>query len=274
MAADGRRRFDGRVVVVTGGGSGLGEAMCSAFAREGGRVAVLDIKEPAARQVAESCDGEARGYACDVADPAAVRETFAALDGDLGPVEVLVNNAGIARRDQAAQDRMLAQIEGALSGGERQSLGTTSSLSDELWDRMIRVHLYGAFHCTREALKTMEQHGRGAIVNMSSVAALQGLPGAPDYSAAKGALIGFTKSVAREVIGSGIRVNAIAPGWIRTPMVTEEIDPRLLPLLLAQVPAGTMGEPEHIAALALHLCSDEAGYTTGQVVSPNGGLYT
>ncbi len=87
---------------------------------------MLDIKEPAARQVAESCDGEARGYACDVADPAAVRETFAALDGDLGPVEVLVNNAGIARRDQAAQDRMLAEIEGALSGGERQSLGTTS----------------------------------------------------------------------------------------------------------------------------------------------------
>jgi 3-oxoacyl-[acyl-carrier protein] reductase len=274
MAANGRKRFDGQVVVVTGGGSGLGDAMCRAFAREGGRVAVLDIKQKAAEKVAEECEGEARGYACDVADATAVRETFEAIDRDLGPPEVLINNAGIARRDQRAQERMIGELEAAIGGGERQSLGATSSLSDEDWDRMIRVHLYGAFHCTREALKAMEPRGKGAIVNMSSVAALQGLPGAPDYSAAKGALIGLTKSVAREVIGAGIRVNAIAPGWIRTPMVTEEIDPRLLPFLIAQVPAGTMGEPDHIAALALHLCSDEAGYTTGQVVSPNGGLYT
>ena len=137
---------------------------------------------------------------------------------------------------------------------------------------MIRVHLYGTFHCTREALKKMEPLRRGAILNISSVAALQGLPGAPDYSAAKGGIIGITRSVALEVAGAGIRVNAIAPGWIRTPMVQEEIDPRLLPLLLAQVPLGGMGEPEHIAALAMHLCSDEAAYTTGQVVSPNGGI--
>jgi 3-oxoacyl-[acyl-carrier protein] reductase len=274
MAANGRRRFEDRVVVVTGGGSGLGEAMCLAFASEGGRVAVVDIKQKAAEKVAEACDGEARGYACDVADAEAVRETFAAIERDLGPPELLINNAGIARRDQAAQERMLGELEAALSGGERHSLGATTRLSDEDWDRMIRVHLYGAFHCTREALKTMESRGKGAIVNMSSVAALQGLPGSPDYSAAKGALIGFTKSVAREVIGAGIRVNAIAPGWIRTPMVMEEIDPRLLPFLIAQVPSGEMGEPDHIAALALHLCSDEASYTTGQVVSPNGGLYT
>jgi 3-oxoacyl-[acyl-carrier protein] reductase len=274
MAADGRRRFQDRVVVVTGGGSGLGEAMCQGFSREGGRVAVLDINEAAAGRVAEACEGEAKGYACDVADVEAVRQAFAAIDSELGPVEVLINNAGIARRDQAAQDRMLGELEAAMTGGERQSLGATIRLSDEDWDRMIRIHLYGAFHCTREALRVMEPRGAGAIVNMSSVAALQGLPGAPDYSAAKGALIGFTKSVAREVIGAGIRVNAIAPGWIRTPMVTEEIDPRLLPILISQVPAGTMGEPEHIAALALHLCSDEASYTTGQVVSPNGGLYT
>jgi NAD(P)-dependent dehydrogenase (short-subunit alcohol dehydrogenase family) len=274
MSVDGRKRFAGSVVVVTGGGSGLGEAMCKAFAGEGARVAVLDINDQAGRKVAEACEGEARGYACDVADAAAVAATFAAVESDLGPVEVLINNAGIARRDQQAQERMLSELEAAMTGGERHSLGATARLADEDWDRMIRVHLYGAFHCTREALKMMEPRGRGAIVNMSSVAALQGLPGAPDYSAAKGALIGFTKSVAREVIGSGIRVNAIAPGWIRTPMVQEEVDPRLLPMLLAQVPAGTMGEPDQVAALALHLCCDEAGYTTGQVVSPNGGLYT
>jgi 3-oxoacyl-[acyl-carrier protein] reductase len=269
-----RRRFDGRVVVVTGGGSGLGEAMCRAFAREGGRVGVVDINEQAARKVADACQGDAKAYACDVADPVAVREMFAAVDSDLGPVEVLVNNAGIVRRDQAAQDQLLANIEAAMTGGERRSLSATTRESDEDWDRIIRVNLYGAFYCTREALNVMEPRGKGAIVNMSSLAAQLGLPIAPGYSAAKGALIGFTKAVAGDMIAAGIRVNAIAPGWIRTPMVMEEIDARLLPILLAQVPAGTIGEPEHVAALALHLCSDEASYTTGQVVSPNGGIYS
>jgi NAD(P)-dependent dehydrogenase (short-subunit alcohol dehydrogenase family) len=273
MNADGRRRFDGRVVVVTGGGSGLGEAMSHGFAREGGRVAVLDLREEGAAKVAGSAAGEARPYACDVADPAMVKEVFEQVAADLGDVEVLVNNAGIARRNQEVQDRMLQQVQASMTGGERGSLGATAELSDEDWDRMIRVHLYGTFHCTREALKTMEPRRRGAILNISSVAALQGLPGAPDYSAAKAGIIGITRSVAQEVAGAGIRVNAIAPGWIRTPMVQEEIDPRLLPLLLAQVPLGGMGEPEHVAALAMHLCSDEAAYTTGQVVSPNGGLH-
>ena len=273
MIADGRRRFEGRVVVVTGGASGLGEAMSIGFAREGGRVAVLDLREDGAAKVAEAAAGEARAYACDVADSAMVRDVFERIAADLGDVEVLVNNAGIARRNQEAQERMLAQVEAALTGGERESLGATAQLSDDDWDRMIRVHLYGTFHCTREALKTMESRRRGAILNISSVAALQGLPGAPDYSAAKAGIIGITRSVAGEVAAAGIRVNAIAPGWIRTPMVQEEVDPRLLPLLLAQVPLGGMGEPEHVAALALHLCSDEASYTTGQVVSPNGGLH-
>jgi 3-oxoacyl-[acyl-carrier protein] reductase len=273
MDGDGRRRFEGRVVVVTGGGSGLGEAMSKAFAAEGGRVAVADIRAEGAQKVADAAEGEARGYACDVADPAAVRALFESVGSDLGDVDVLVNNAGIARRNQAVQERMLEQMQASVMGGERESLGATKELSDEEWDRMIRIHLYGTFYCTREALKVMEPNRRGAILNISSVAALQGLPGAPDYSAAKAGIIGITRAVAGEVSGSGIRVNAIAPGWIRTPMVQEEIDPRLLPILLAQVPLGGMGEPEHIAALALHLCSDEASYTTGQVVSPNGGLH-
>ncbi len=234
---------------------------------------MADIRKDGAEKVAEAADGEARGYACDVSDSAAVRGLFDAVASDFGDVDVLVNNAGIARRNQDTQDRMLAQMQAVMEGGERESLGATKELSDEDWDHMIRVHLYGTFYCTREVLKVMEPNRRGAILNISSVAALQGLPGAPDYSAAKAGIIGITRAVAQEVSGSGIRVNAIAPGWIRTPMVQEEIDPRLLPILLAQVPLGGMGEPEHIAALALHLCSDEAAYTTGQVVSPNGGLH-
>lgn len=274
MEGNGRRRFQDRVVIVTGGASGLGEAMAQAFAAEGGRVAVADIRAEGAQKVADAAAGEARGYACDVSDSAAVRGLFDAVASDLGDVEVLVNNAGIARRNQETQERMLDQVQATLAGGERESLGATKELSDEDWDRMLRIHLYGTFYCTREALKVMERNRRGTIVNISSVAALQGLPGAPDYSAAKAGIIGITRSVAQEVSGSGIRVNAIAPGWIRTPMVQEEIDPRLLPILLAQVPLGGMGEPAHIAALALHLASDEAGYTTGQVVSPNGGLHS
>ena len=273
MAGDGRRRFEGRVVVVTGGASGLGEAMSKAFAAEGGRVAVADIRAEGAQKVAESAAGEARGYACDVSDSDAVRGLFESVASDFGDVEVLVNNAGIARRNQAAQEKMLEQMQASLTGAERESLGATQQLTDEDWDRMLRIHLYGTFYCMREALKVMEGNRRGVIVNISSVAALQGLPGAPDYSAAKAGIIGITRSVAGEVSGAGIRVNAIAPGWIRTPMVQEEIDPRLLPVLLAQVPLGGMGEPDHIAALALHLCSDEASYTTGQVISPNGGLH-
>jgi 3-oxoacyl-[acyl-carrier protein] reductase len=274
MEGNGRRRFQDRVVIVTGGASGLGEAMAQAFAAEGGRVAVADIREEGARKVADAAAGEARGYACDVSDSDAVRQLFDAVASDLGDIDVLVNNAGIARRNQETQDRMLGQAQAAMTGGERESLGATKELSDEDWDRMLRIHLYGTFYCTREALKVMERNRRGAIVNISSVAALQGLPGAPDYSAAKAGIIGITRSVAQEVSGSGIRVNAIAPGWIRTPMVQEEIDPRLLPILLAQVPLGGMGEPAHVAALALHLASDEASYTTGQVISPNGGLHS
>ncbi len=138
---------------------------------------------------------------------------------------------------------------------------------------MLRIHLYGTFHCSREALRAMEDRRSGVILNIASVAALLGLPTSPEYSAAKGGIVSLTKSMAEEVIGAGIRVNAIAPGWIRTPMPLEEVDPRLMPVILAQVPAGRMGEPEDIAALALHLCSDEAAYTTGQVISPNGGQW-
>jgi NAD(P)-dependent dehydrogenase (short-subunit alcohol dehydrogenase family) len=186
---------------------------------------------------------------------------------------VLVNNAGIAIRRQDVQDRAVADAEAVMNGGDRDSLRATSTLDDDTWDRVLRVHLYGTFHCSRAALWTMEERRRGVILNISSVAALMGLPTSPEYSAAKGGIVSLTKAVAQEVIGAGIRVNAIAPGWIRTPMPLEEVDPRLMPLVLAQVPAGRMGEPEDVAALALHLCSDEATYTTGQVISPNGGLW-
>ena len=161
MNADGRRRFEGKVVVVTGGASGLGEAMSHGFARRGRARRRARPARGGRGEVAEACRRRGAGYACDVADSAMVREVFERVGSDLGDVEVLVNNAGIARRNQETQDKMLEQVQAAMTGGERESLGATAQLSDEDWDRMIRVHLYGTFHCTREALKVMEPLRRG-----------------------------------------------------------------------------------------------------------------
>jgi len=267
------QRMQGRIAVVTGGASGIGRAISLAFAREGARVAVLDLRADAASAVAEEAEGEARAYGCDVASPQAVRETFDEIAQHLGALDVLVNNAGIAVRRQEVQDRAVANIEAMLTGGERGSLQATSTLDDETWDRTVRVHLYGTFHCSREALKVMESRRSGVICNMSSVLGVWGSDAAPEYGAAKGGIAAFTKGLAMEVLHAGIRVNAIAPGYVRTPMTQEEIDPRLTAMLLPRVLGNEMTEPETIAALAVHLCSDESSYTTGQVISPNGGLF-
>ena len=160
-----------------------------------------------------------------------------------------------------------------LGGGPRRSLGVTSGLGDVEWRRMLEIHLFGTFYCTRAALRLMEQAGGGAIVNMASVAGLSGIPGLPHYGAAKAGIIGFTKSVALEVGTANIRVNAIAPGLIDTPM-TADLPPMFRQMTVLRTPLGRPGTPEEIAAVALFLVSDEASFLTGQVVSPNGGYHT
>ena len=266
-------RMQGRIAVVTGGASGIGRAISLAFAREGATVAVLDLRADAASAVATEAGEDARGYGCDVADPDAVRQTFDTLARDLGAVDVLVNNAGIAVRRQEVQDRAVANVEAMMTGGETGSLRATSTLDDETWDRTLRVHLYGTFHCSREALKVMEGRRSGVICNMSSVLGVWGSEAAPEYGAAKGGIAALTKGLAMEVLHAGIRVNAIAPGYVRTPMTQEQIDPRLTAMIVPRVLGSDMTEPETIAALAVHLCCDESSYTTGQVISPNGGLF-
>jgi len=134
------------------------------------------------------------------------------------------------------------------------------------------VHLHGTFYCTREALKMMSRQSSGAIVNLSSVAALMGLDTVPHYSAAKGGILAFTRAVSREVASRGIRVNAICPGYIDTPM-TRPMSPVAQRLIIASTPLGRWGEPEEIAATAAFLASDDASYFTGQWLSPNGGLF-
>jgi len=271
-----------RVALVTGGGSGIGRAIALRFAEEGARVIVNDVKLPKAQETVDAiaAGSEAqrgRALEADVADSGQVRSMFAEIDRDFGALDILVNNAGIAEGAPGDRDRIKekgeARLGEMLSGGPVTShWDLTQEMSDEAWHRMIGVHLNGTFFCTREALKLMGRRNRGAIINMSSVAALMGLEASPHYSAAKGGILAFTRAVSREVASRGIRVNAICPGYIDTPM-TAPISPVMQRVILSRTPLGRMGEPREIAATALFLASDEGSYFTGQWLSPNGGLF-
>jgi 3-oxoacyl-[acyl-carrier protein] reductase len=267
-------KLKGRVALVTGAGSGLGRAIALTFARQGARVAVNDLRpEAAARVVAEvrAAGGESMALVADVSDSVEVHACFEQLVESWGTLDILVNNAGIAILADSVKQNM-AQAAVDLMSGTRAtaSVGATRSMSDSQWRRTLSIHLDGTFYCTREALKIMEPQKAGKIINMASIAGTTGLLGSPDYSAAKAGIIGLTKAVAREVIGCGIYVNAIAPGFIDTPLLDIMDQPMKLMIAL-QTPIGRLGTPEEVAAVALYLASDESSYTVGQVLSPNGG---
>ena len=241
---------------------------------------VNDVNRESAEDTVESM-GAARERGCahqaDVSDSGAVRAMFEEVNQRFGDLHVLVNNAGIAetgnRRDEINR-KGEAQLQELLSGGPIQShWDVTASLSDEEWRQMMDVHLGGTFFCTREALKLMAAKNRGSIINISSVAGLSGIPVASHYGAAKGGILGFTRSVALEMATRNIRVNAICPGWIETPM-TQHFSPFLKMSITARVPMMRWGRPEEIAATALFLASDDSTYYTGQWLSPNGGIFT
>jgi 3-oxoacyl-[acyl-carrier protein] reductase len=195
-----------------------------------------------------------------------------------GRLDVRVNNAGIngienePARAQEFRSRMLAQ---AAEIGEGRPISThldfTVEATDEQWRRMLAVHLDGTFYCSRAALRLMNERNAGAIVNMGSIVGTSGVAGAAAYAAAKGGILGFTRALAREVVSRGIRVNAIAPGWIDTDMVTFLGEAR--GLIAMQTPMGRFGDVDDIAWAAVYLASDEAKFVTGQVLSPNGGWY-
>jgi 3-oxoacyl-[acyl-carrier protein] reductase len=265
-----------RVALVTGGGSGIGRAIALRFAAEGAYVVVNDLKlQTAQKTVGELDGGRGRAIAADVSDSAQVRAMFAEVEKELGGrLDVLVNNAGIAGSgDDRERLRKLAEtrIAETMAGEITTHWDITQNMSDEAWHRMIGVHLNGTFFCSREALKLMSRANRGVIINLSSVAALTGLETVPHYSAAKGGILSFTRALAREVGSRGIRVNAICPGYIETPM-TAAISPLMQKMLVSRTPLGRWGQPEEIAATALFLASDDASFYTGQWLSPNGGL--
>ncbi|HYB44177.1 MAG TPA: SDR family NAD(P)-dependent oxidoreductase [Candidatus Methylomirabilis sp.] len=271
-------KLENRVALVTGGGSGIGRAIALLFAEEGARVVVNDVRKATAEETLAAMGGAAprgRAIQADVADSGQVRAMFAEVEREMGTLDILVNNAGIAEATPGEQQRLsakgAARLQELLSGqGIQTHWDVTEQMTDESWTRMIAVHLNGTFFCTREALKLMSRRNRGAIVNLSSVAAW-GLETVPHYSAAKGGILAFTRAVAREVGSRGIRVNAICPGYIDTPM-TAPIPPMARAALLARTPLARVGDPREVALTALFLASDDGAFYTGQWLSPNGGL--
>ncbi len=273
-------KLQDRVALVTGAGSGIGRAIALLFAEEGARVIVNDVRVETARQTVEAMGHQAsqsRAIQADVADSGQVKSMFAEVERDFGRLDVLVNNAGIAETGAGQREEIGRKIEariGELMSGQgvQTHWDITQNMTDEAWHRMIGVHLNGTFFCTREALRLMSRGERGVIINMSSVAALMGLDSVPHYSAAKGGILGFTRAVAREVGSRGIRVNAICPGYIDTPM-TQPMTPLVRAAIVARTPLGRWAEPREVAATALFLASDDSAFFTGQWLSPNGGLF-
>ncbi len=270
-------RLDGKLALVTGGASGIGRSICLNFAKEGATIICNDITVEAAQKVLADCGQAKEGLAvkADVSKSRQVAAMFAKVQKKYGRLDVLVNNAGIGLDNpviRARFNKVLTQQQGEIAkdGKVRTALEATQRLSDADWDRMLGVHLNGTFYCTREALKLMEPQRSGKIVNIASICGMTGCAGAPHYSAAKAGIMGFTRSVAREVIVKGVFVNAIAPGYIDTPM-TEAVSDAVRRALEMATPAGRFGSPQDVANLALYLASGESDFVVGQVISPNGG---
>jgi 3-oxoacyl-[acyl-carrier protein] reductase len=273
-----RVKLKDKVALVTGAGSGIGRAIATLFAAEGARVIANDVNEGAARETVEALGAgrpAGRAIQADVADSAQVKVMFALVEREFGSLDVLVNNAGIASTSAAERDRLRersdTRVMELLSGQDIQThWDITQSMTDEAWHRMIAVHLDGTFFCTREALRLMSRRDQGVIINMSSVAAW-GLESVPHYSAAKAGILGFTRAVAREVGSRKIRVNAICPGFIDTPM-TQPMSDLMRKAVIGRTPLGRYAEPAEVAQTALFLASDDSSFFTGQWLSPNGGL--
>jgi NAD(P)-dependent dehydrogenase (short-subunit alcohol dehydrogenase family) len=236
-------RFDGKVIVVTGGARGIGEAIVRRAVAEGARGVVGDMIDP------EVPLDRVRYVPTDVSNRAAVEALFASIEATEGGVDILVNNAGIQR------------------------VGLTETFDPEVWEQVIQTHLMGTFHCSSMAIRSMRHRGGGAVVQIASVAGFIALPGRGPYSAAKAAMMSFSRVMAVEVADLGIRVNSVAPGSTRTALVEQGLRDGSIALdaILSEIPMGRMATPDEIAGTVLFLASDDAAYITGQTIVVDGG---
>jgi 3-oxoacyl-[acyl-carrier protein] reductase len=260
-----------RVAFITGAGSGLGAAYARRLAADGAFVVVNDLDAEAAAAVAVEVDGEPSVF--DVCDSAAFDAEVDKAVARHGRIDVMINNAGIAPPpDPERVEKMMAQqalrMEGRID--EMEPLGVLTGLTDEAWDRMIRVHLYGVFYGTRAALRHMQQARSGSIINVSSILGQHPSAGAPHYATAKAAIIALTRSVALEVAHLGIRVNAVCPGYVDTPLLAP-LDPELKAMITMQIASGRMGRPEELAEMVRFLAGPESSYCNGDVFTASGG---
>tara|TARA_Y100000588_G_scaffold223762_1_gene237750 strand:+ start:476 stop:1207 length:732 start_codon:yes stop_codon:yes gene_type:complete len=238
-------KLNDKIALVTGGGRGIGQAICQTFAREGARLVVADIDAETAQQTAQSLPTEAIALEMDVSSKCAVEAGFARALGHCGHLDILVNNAGYLTYSSFAE------------------------CSEELWDRIIDINLKGCFLCSQAALLHMQERGKGNIISMSSLAAKTGgIAAGPPYAAAKAGIYALTINLARTGAPLGIRANAIAPGVIDTIMTQGAAHKDLT----SAIPLGVKGQPEDIANCALFLASDDSRHITGELIDVNGGL--
>lgn len=245
-------RLQGRTAVVTGGASGIGAATCRRLAAEGARVAVTDLQGDAAAELAAEVDG--RGYELDVRSESSASAALERIEADLGPPDVLVNNAGY------------------------DEFGFFARSDPGMWDRVLAVNLRGVLAVTHVVLPGLQERGRGRIVNVASEAGRVGSQGSAVYSAAKAGVIGFTKTVARESARFGVTCNAVAPGPIETPLLMAapeqlgEIGERLVEGMVGSTAMRRIGQPHEVAAVVAFLASDDASFVTGETLGVSGGL--
>lgn len=243
----------GQWALVTGAARGIGREISRTLARRGANVVVADVLDDAACATAGEIAVEAgvQAISCklDVTDDASVKAAVSEALGKAGRLDILVNNAGVTR------DSLLIRMDEAD------------------WDTVLSVNLRGAFLCTKHALRPMLKARSGRIVNIASIIGITGNAGQANYAASKGGLIAFTKSVARELAPRGINANAVAPGYISTPM-TEQLPAEVKEAILKQIPLGRFGEPKDVAAAVSFLCGPESAFITGQVIQVCGGMVT
>jgi len=237
----------GKVALVTGGARGIGLAVAQRLYEAGAHVGLSDLQGAPEAAQGFSGKGKAFGVAGDVSDPKQVEDTVAAVEEALGPIDILVNNAGITRD------------------------GLLMRMGEDDWDLVLKVNLRGTFLCTKQVARGMMKRRSGRIVNISSVVGVRGNAGQGNYSASKAGVIGFTKSIARELASRSVLVNAVAPGFIDTEM-TKKLSDDVRKALQDQIPLQRLGQPADIADAVLFLASDLSSYITGQVLVVDGGM--